>query len=194
MLQLLYKLDEIFFYNINIWNLKFILLDAKDIQLDERMSIVEDKFSKLDADMTVKVTNNLEILARSIGDEADRARNKEQELLDKITIEKDRIDDFFKAAEVGDIAIDTLIEIQKWIEADETDTANLLKRVSHIESDLDAEENARKVAIETDQQRAKAEELRLADTIDKTNKAFRAECDILFNSLEIEIANRLSAN
>ena len=170
------------------------LLGAKDQQLDERMSIVENKFDDLKADVVVKVTNNLESMARSIGDETDRAMNKEQELLDKITVEKNRIDDFFKAAEVGDIAIDTLVEIQKWIETDETDTANLLKRVGHIENDLNAEENARAAAIEFEQQRAKAEELRLADTIDKTSKSVRTECDILFNSLDAETNSRLAAD
>jgi tellurite resistance protein len=33
----------------------------------------------------------------------------------------------------------------------------------------------------------------LADSIDKTNKTFRAECDILYNSLDAETNNRLTA-
>jgi tellurite resistance protein len=35
--------------------------------------------------------------------------------------------------------------------------------------------------------------LRLADSIDKTNKAFRTECDILYNSIDAETNNRLTA-
>jgi tellurite resistance protein len=35
--------------------------------------------------------------------------------------------------------------------------------------------------------------LRLADSIDKANKAFRTECDILYNSLDAETNNRLMA-
>ena len=49
------------------------------------------------------------------------------------------------------------------------------------------------VGISDEKQRAIAEELRLADSLDKTNKAFRAECDILFNALDTETSSRISA-
>lgn len=169
------------------------LLEAKDVQLDERMSFVEDKFSELDTELTNKVNNNLDAIITSIDTEENRAKKSEKDLSDRIKKEKDRLDDFFKAAEVGDIAIDTLVEIQKWINNDETDTANLLIRIGGIEDNLDAEIVSREAAIETEQQRAKTEELRLADSIDKTNKTFRAECDILYNSLDAEANSRLTA-
>jgi hypothetical protein len=89
------------------------LLEAKDVQLDERMSFVEDKFSKLDTELISKVNNNLDTIITSIDTEVNRAKDKEKELLDRIRVEKDRLDDFFKAAEIGDIAIDTLVEVQK---------------------------------------------------------------------------------
>lgn len=49
-------------------------------------------------------------------------------------------------------------------------------------------------AISDEKQRAIAEELRLAESLDKTNKAFRTECDILFNALDIETSSRISAD
>jgi hypothetical protein len=89
------------------------LLEAKDVQLDERMYFVEDKFSKLNTELTNKVNNNLDAIITSIDTEENRAKKSEKELSDRISTEKDRLDEFFKAAEVGDIAIDTLVEIQK---------------------------------------------------------------------------------
>ena len=170
------------------------ILDAKDTELDERVSIVESKFDELDTNLTTKVNSNLDMIVTSISTEADRAKLSEKDLSDRILREKERLDAFLEGEDITDTAIDTLKEIQRWINDDETDTANLLIRVSHIENDIAAEVAARETAIGIEEQRAKAEELRLADTIDKTNKAFRTECDILFNSLDTEVANRLSAN
>ena len=169
------------------------ILAAKDTELDSRVSFVEKGFEQLNSNITSKVDSNFNAVINSINTEVNRAKGKEKELSDRISTEKERLDDFFKAAEVGDIAIDTLVEIQKWINNDETDTANLLIRVGGIEDDLDAEIASREAAIESEQQRAKTEELRLADSIDKTNKTFRAECDILYNSLDAETNNRLTA-
>ena len=170
------------------------ILDAKDTELDERVSIVESKFDELDTTLTTKVNNNLDMIAASISTEADRAKLSEKDLSDRIFREKERLDAFLEGEDIADTTIDTLKEIQRWINDDETDTVNLLVRVSNIENDIAAEVAARETAIGIEEQRAKAEELRLADAIDKTNKAFRAECDILFNSLDTEVANRLSAN
>lgn len=168
------------------------ILVAKDTELDSRVSFVEKGFEQLNSNITSKVGNSFDSIITSIDTEVNRAKSKEKELSDRISTEKDRLDDFFKAAEVGDIAIDTLVEIQKWINNDETDTANLLIRVGGVEDNLDAEIASREAAIETEQQRAKTEELRLADSIDKTNKTFRAECDILYNSLDAEANSRLT--
>ena len=170
------------------------ILDAKDIELDERVSIVESKFDDLDTELTTKVNSNLDMITTSISTEADRAKLSEKELSDRIFHEKERIDAFLEGEDITDTAIDTLKEIQRWINDDETGTANLLIKVSHIENDIAAEVAARETAIGIEEQRAKAEELRLTDAIDKTNKAFRAECDILFNSLDTEVASRLSAD
>lgn len=169
------------------------ILAAKDTELDSRVSFVEKGFEQLNSNITSKVDSNFDSIITSIDTEVNRAKKSEKELSDRISTEKERLDDFFKAAEVGDIAIDTLVEIQKWINNDETDTANLLIRVGGIEDDLDTEKASREAAIEAEQQRAKTEELRLADSIDKTNKAFRTECDILYNSLDAETNNRLTA-
>lgn len=169
------------------------ILAAKDTELDSRVSFVEKGFEQLNSNITSKVDSNFDSIITSIDTEVNRAKKSEKELSERISTEKERLDDFFKAAEVGDIAIDTLVEIQKWINNDETDTANLLIRVGGIEDDLDTEKASREAAIEAEQQRAKTEELRLADSIDKTNKAFRTECDILYNSLDAETNNRLTA-
>lgn len=169
------------------------VLSAKDTELDFRVSDVEAKFEQLNSTVTSKVDTNFDTVVKSIEFEVNRAKAEEKELYSQITAEKERLNDFFVAAEVGDIAIDTLVEIQKWINNDETDTANLLIRVGGIEDNLDTEIASREAAIETEQQRAKTEELRLADSIDKTNKTFRAECDILYNSLDAEANSRLTA-
>jgi hypothetical protein len=89
------------------------ILVAKDTELDSRVSFVEKGFEQLNSNITSKVGNSFDSIITSIDTEVNRAKSKEKELSDRISTEKDRLDDFFKAAEVGDIAIDTLVEIQK---------------------------------------------------------------------------------
>jgi hypothetical protein len=88
-------------------------LEAKDTQLDERVSTVETKFEQLSSNVTSKVNSNSDLIVTAINDEYTRATTVEKKLSDRITAEENRLDDFFKAAEVGEIAIDTLVEIQK---------------------------------------------------------------------------------
>ena len=123
------------------------ILAAKDTELDSRVSFVEKGFEQLNSNITSKVDSNFDTIIASINTEVTRAKNKEKELSDRVSTEKERLDDFFKAAEVGEIAIDTLVEIQKWIEDDETDTANLLVRVGSTEDNLSQEISNREQAI-----------------------------------------------
>ena len=123
------------------------ILAAKDTELDSRVSFVEKGFEQLNSNITSKVDSSFDTIIASINTEVTRAKNKEKELSDRISTEKERLDDFFKAAEVGEIAIDTLVEIQKWIEDDETDTANLLVRVGSTEDNLSQEISNREQAI-----------------------------------------------
>jgi hypothetical protein len=89
------------------------ILAAKDTELDSRVSFVEKGFEQLNSNIASKVDSNFNTIINSINTEVNRAKGKEKELSDRISTEKERLDDFFKAAEVGDIAIDTLVEIQK---------------------------------------------------------------------------------
>jgi hypothetical protein len=89
------------------------VLSAKDTELDFRVSDVEAKFEQLNSTVTSKVDTNFDTVVKSIEFEVNRAKAEEKELYSQITAEKERLNDFFVAAEVGDIAIDTLVEIQK---------------------------------------------------------------------------------
>jgi predicted nucleic acid-binding Zn-ribbon protein len=88
-------------------------LNASETSILEKFEIIESNFNQLKSTMASKVTNNLDTIVESIETEVRRAKGEEQELFERIKKEKDRLDDFFLAAEVGDIAIDTLVEIQK---------------------------------------------------------------------------------
>jgi hypothetical protein len=88
------------------------VLEAKDIQLDERVSFVENKFSELNTNLTNKVDNNLNAIITSIDTEVNRAKIEEKLLSNRILDEKNRLDLFFENADRSEAAIDNLKEIQ----------------------------------------------------------------------------------
>lgn len=78
----------------------------------------------------------------------------------KITTEKDRLDAFLNAAEVGDAAVDTLKEIQEYISTHGAAADKMVKDIA-----------ANKTAIETEASTARAAEKKNTDAITKLNGA-----------------------
>lgn len=80
-----------------------------------------------------KINNKFDSLYISLTDEVNRAKRLEQELDSRIDDEKERLDTFLAGADIKEAAIDTLKEVQDWIAADTTGTAELINNVSKID-------------------------------------------------------------
>lgn len=97
------------------------------------------------------------------------------ELEGKITTEKERLDTFLGAAEVGDAAVDTLKEIQDYITTHGEAADKMVKDIA-----------ANKTAIETEASTARANEQTLTDAITKLNGAADVEGSVS-NKIEARI-------
>lgn len=86
------------------------------------------------------------------------------EVKNEIKTERDRLDAFLNAAEVGDAAVDTLKEIQTYISTHGAAADEMVKKIA-----------ANKTAIETEATTARAAEKKNADAITKLNGAADVE-------------------
>lgn len=98
------------------------------------------------------------------------------EVKNEIKTERDRLDAFLNAAEVGDAAVDTLKEIQNYISTHGTAADEMVKNIA-----------ANKAAIEAEATTARAAEKKNADAITKLNGAANVEGSVS-NKIASEIA------
>ena len=98
------------------------------------------------------------------------------EVKNEIKTERDRLDAFLNAAEVGDAAVDTLKEIQTYISTHGAAADEMVKNIA-----------ANKAAIETEATAARAAEKKNADAITKLNGAANVEGSVS-NKIASEIA------
>ena len=98
------------------------------------------------------------------------------EVKNEIKTERDRLDAFLSAAEVGDAAVDTLKEIQTYISNHGAAADEMVKKIA-----------ANKTAIETEATTARAAEKKNADAITKLNGAANVEGSVS-NKIASEIA------
>lgn len=98
------------------------------------------------------------------------------EVKNEIKTERDRLDAFLNAAEVGDAAVDTLKEIQTYISTHGTAADEMVKNIA-----------ANKAAIEAEATTARAAEKKNADAITKLNGAADVEGSVS-NKIASEIA------
>lgn len=95
-----------------------------------------------------RTDNNFSDLNTAITSEVKRAKEVEANISDRIDTEKERLDVFLNGEDIEGTAIDTLKEIQRWINDDEVGTAELVIRVGNTETNLGDEIANRKQAIE----------------------------------------------
>lgn len=112
-------------------------IDQGETNLIALRDILSNRFDTLDSN-----------LDRAINLEVDRAKQAEANLSDRIDTEKERLDVFLSGEDIEGTAIDTLKEIQRWINDDEVGTAELVIRVGNTETKLEDEIAKRKQAIE----------------------------------------------
>ena len=98
------------------------------------------------------------------------------EVKNEIKTERDRLDAFLNAAEVGDAAVDTLKEIQTYISTHGAAADEMVKKIA-----------ANKTAIEAEATTARAAEKKNADAITKLNGAANVEGSVS-NKIASEIA------
>lgn len=98
------------------------------------------------------------------------------EVKNEIKTERDRLDAFLNAADVGDAAVDTLKEIQNYISTHGTAADEMVKNIA-----------ANKAAIEAEATTARAAEKKNADAITKLNGAANVEGSVS-NKIASEIA------
>lgn len=98
------------------------------------------------------------------------------EVKNEIKTERDRLDAFLNAADVGDAAVDTLKEIQNYISTHGTAADEMVKNIA-----------ANKAAIEAEATTARAAEKKNADAITKLNGAADVEGSVS-NKIASEIA------
>lgn len=98
------------------------------------------------------------------------------EVKNEIKTERDRLDAFLNAAEVGDAAVDTLKEIQTYISTHGEAADEMVKKIA-----------ANKAAIEAEATTARAAEKKNADAITKLNGAANVEGSVS-NKIASEIA------
>lgn len=99
------------------------------------------------------------------------------EVKNEIKTERDRLDAFLNAADVGDAAVDTLKEIQNYISTHGTAADKMVKNIA-----------ANKAAIEAEATTARAAEKKNADAITKLNGAADVEGSVS-NKIASEIAD-----
>lgn len=128
--------------------------DLQDI-LDQQGKTLASEISKnneaLSAAKTLllnRTDNNFSDLNTAITSEVKRAKEVEANISDRIDTEKERLDVFLNGEDIEGTAIDTLKEIQRWINDDEVGTAELVIRVGNTETNLGDEIANRKQAIE----------------------------------------------
>ena len=124
------------------------ILDQQGKTLASEISKNNEALSAAKTLLLNRTDNNFSDLNTAITSEVKRAREVEANISDRIDTEKERLDVFLKGEDIEGTAIDTLKEIQRWINDDEVGTAELVVRVGNTETNLEYEIANRKQAIE----------------------------------------------
>ena len=124
------------------------ILDQQGKTLASEISKNNEALSAAKTLLLSRIDNNYSNLDTAITSEVKRAREVEANISDRIDTEKERLDVFLKGEDIEGTAIDTLKEIQRWINDDEVGTAELVIRVGNTETNLEDEITNRKQAIE----------------------------------------------
>lgn len=125
-------------------------------------------------------------LDKAINLEVDRAKQTEANLSDRIDTEKERLDVFLNGEDIEGTAIDTLKEIQRWINDDEVGTAELIIRVGNTETKLEDEIADREQAIIDLSNN-------MTDSLNSEVEVRQQEVQKLQTNLETETSNREKA-
>ena len=124
------------------------ILDQQGKTLASEISKNNEALSAAKTLLLNRTDNNFSDLNTAITSEVKRAKEVEANISDRIDTEKERLDVFLKGEDIEGTAIDTLKEIQRWINDDEVGTAELVIRVGNTETNLEDEIANRKQAIE----------------------------------------------
>lgn len=100
------------------------------------------------AEIEKNYDSKIETLEKAIQLNTDNAEDYKHDLSEQIKTERERLDTFLSASDIGNEAIDTLKEIQDWINADETGTDVLIKRINTLEDSVEQELADRSAADE----------------------------------------------
>lgn len=124
------------------------ILDQQGKTLASEISKNNEALSAAKTLLLNRTDNNFSDLNTAITSEVKRAKEVEANISDRIDTEKERLDVFLNGEDIEGTAIDTLKEIQRWINDDEVGTAELVIRVGNTETNLEDEIANRKQAIE----------------------------------------------
>lgn len=155
--------------------------------IDSRFNNINDKIGEIPASKTVAqaiedaktaaTQDNTALAGRVTVIEGDYLKGADKtEVKNEIKTERDRLDAFLNAADVGDAAVDTLKEIQNYISTHGTAADEMVKNIA-----------ANKAAIEAEATTARAAEKKNADAITKLNGAADVEGSVS-NKIASEIA------
>lgn len=163
--------------------------DATDMQkvINYQINNIKDKIGTIPDDKTVAQAiedaktaathDNTALAGRVTVIEGDYLKGADKtEVKNEIKTERDRLDAFLNAADVGDAAVDTLKEIQNYISTHGTAADEMVKNIA-----------ANKAAIEAEATTARAAEKKNADAITKLNGAADVEGSVS-NKIASEIA------
>lgn len=163
--------------------------DANDMQkvINYQINNIKDKIGTIPDDKTVAQAiedaktaatyDNTALAGRVTVIEGDYLKSADKtEVKNEIETERDRLDAFLNAADVGDAAVDTLKEIQNYISTHGTAADEMVKNIA-----------ANKAAIEAEATTARAAEKKNADAITKLNGAADVEGSVS-NKIASEIA------
>lgn len=151
--------------------------------IDSRFNNINDKIGEIPASKTVAQAiedatyDDTALASRVTVIEGDYLKGADKtEVKNEIKTERDRLDAFLNAADVGDAAVDTLKEIQNYISTHGTAADEMVKNIA-----------ANKAAIEAEATTARAAEKKNADAITKLNGAADVEGSVS-NKIASEIA------
>ena len=155
--------------------------------IDSRFNNINDKIGEIPASKTVAQAiedaktaatyDDTALAGRVTVIEGDYLKSADKtEVKNEIKTERDRLDAFLSAADVGDAAVDTLKEIQNYISTHGTAADEMVKNIA-----------ANKAAIEAEATTARAAEKKNADAITKLNGAADVEGSVS-NKIASEIA------
>lgn len=163
--------------------------DANDMQkvINYQINNIKDKIGTIPDDKTVAQAiedaktaatyDDTALAGRVTVIEGDYLKGADKtEVKNEIKTERDRLDAFLNAADVGDAAVDTLKEIQNYISTHGAAADEMVKNIA-----------ANKAAIEAEATTARAAEKKSADAITKLNGAADVEGSVS-NKIASEIA------